>query len=353
MKSIILLFIMLLSITSFAQQATIDGTVCTNSTNCPKYICENSTINMTAGVTSGSIDSLIWKERIWNGTSWGTWVPIGTTGIQNIPVYEVANSSHMYRYWLIVYQNNQQYWAFTDVYVNSEPTAILLSNYSTICVGNEVTFTASNGGTNYQFKINGAIMQNGASSSFTTSSLANADTVTVTITANGCTKTSNPIIMTVNPGVIPTVTAMGPTTVCDGDSVLLLSSLANSYVWYKNGSILNTTTQSYVARSSGDYQVYVAGACSGMSNATTVTKNPLPIAIVTPSGDTEVCFGNNIILTAQSATGLSYQWQHSFNDGLTWENISGAINPQITINYSGTFRIQTIDGTSGCINYSH
>lgn len=208
MKTSILTFVLvLISIMSFSQQATIDGDVCASAPDCPKYVCENSTIDLTAGITSGAVDSVVWRERVWDGSSWSTYQTIGTTVTIGVPVTEPATVGHSYRYQLIVYQGGIMYYALADMYVNSAPSPTLLSDYTTICDGAMVNFTASAGGTNYDFQINGISAQNGASSNFSSSSLADGDQVTVVVTnAGGCFATSNIINITVNP--LPSLTSV-------------------------------------------------------------------------------------------------------------------------------------------------
>jgi len=208
-KKALLMLFMMLSVVGFSQSATIDGSVCASAPDCPKYVCENSTISLLAGITSGSIDSLKWRERISinGGGTWSGWTTIGTNLTRSVPVGEVATIGHIYRYQLIIYQGGIQYFALSDVYVNAAPTATLLCNDTTICAGINVTFSASAGGTSYDFRINGASIQSGASSIFTTSALVNGDNITVTITnGNGCVKTSLPISMVVYP--LPSVTSV-------------------------------------------------------------------------------------------------------------------------------------------------
>jgi len=153
------------------------------------------------------------------GATWSTFTIISTVVTTTVPSSGSALDGRIYQYWLRVYQGGIQYWAFSEMYVNSAPTATLLSNYTTLCAGTTVTFTASAGGTNYNFKINGSSSQSGASSTFVTSALANGDNVTVTITnGSGCSNTSLPIAMTVNPK--PTVTSItgNPTPGCLGQN---------------------------------------------------------------------------------------------------------------------------------------
>ena len=59
-----------------------------------------------------------------------------------------------------------------------------------------MTFTADPGFDNYNFQVNGSTVQNGAGNTFSTTSLANNDVVTVDVTnSNGCVSTFNAITM--------------------------------------------------------------------------------------------------------------------------------------------------------------
>jgi hypothetical protein len=83
------------------------------------------------------------------------------------------------------------------------------SDPSKICDSAPVMFTATPGGTYgtpaYQWQVNGSNVPGETSSTFTTSTLVNADTVTVIMTSNlfACGVVSNPITVTVNPTVTP------------------------------------------------------------------------------------------------------------------------------------------------------
>ena len=90
-----------------------------------------------------------------------------------------------------------------------------MADKNPVCAGDLVTFTAT-GGTNYNFKVNGLSQQSGASATYTTTTLANNDAVTVDATnANGCTATSLAVFMTVNPLPAGTLTASSA-TICAG-----------------------------------------------------------------------------------------------------------------------------------------
>lgn len=246
MKTIIASIVMMLmfSIASFSQNATINGTYCSTAPACPMYVCQNSSTTITAGITSGSIDSLKLRQRYSDdgGITWTptTWAIISTTTVTTVPSGGSAVAGRIYQYWLRVYQGGNQYWAFSEMYVNAAPAATLLSNYTACCAGTTVTFTASAGGTNYAFKVNGATVQNGASSSYATSSLANGDIVTVTITNGSCVATSAPITMTIYPIPSATVVTGNVAAVCVGQNApVTITGLTGTGPWTLE--IWNTT----------------------------------------------------------------------------------------------------------------
>jgi gliding motility-associated-like protein len=79
--------------------------------------------------------------------------------------------------------------------VNITPVPTLTSSDAdnSFCSGTNVTFTAS-GGTNYNFRVAGASVQNGSLTTYTTNSLTNGQVVDVIVSnTNGCTATSTGI----------------------------------------------------------------------------------------------------------------------------------------------------------------
>lgn len=231
---------MMLGVVSWSQNATINGNYCSTAPACPMYVCQGSSTMITAGVTSGSIDSLKLRERYSDngGTSWSTWSLVGTSTITTVPLGGSAVAGRIYQYWLRVYQTGSERWAFSQMYVNAAPIATLLSNYTTICAGTTVTLTASDGGvgSTYNFKINGASAQDSTISNFASSTLANGDTVTVTITnIGGCSSTSNGITMTVhpNPQATTIVSNLSTPGACPGSLVpVTITGLTGTGPWH-------------------------------------------------------------------------------------------------------------------------
>lgn len=212
----------------------------------------------------------------------------------------------------------------TTVYDNPEPT-ITADGPTIFCDGDSVVLTSS-AAELYQWST-GETTQ--SITVFTTGSYS----VTVT-DVNDCVGTSDPIDVTVNNNPTPVITTSGPTEFCDGDSVVLSSSTADSYLWNTGA-----TSQSITVFTSGEFYVTatLGTGCSGTSDTTTVTVNSNPVPTVTPLGPTTFCDGNDVVLLASGA--VSYQWN------------TGATSPAITVSASGQFWVEALDA-NGCSGIS-
>jgi hypothetical protein len=173
-------------------------------------------------------------------------------------------------------------------------------------------------------------------------------TYTVTVTFMGGLTANASQAVTVLPAPTPTITSIPVVpTICAGQTVQLNSSLADSYQWYLNGSIIpGATSQSYTASLAGTYAVYVVvGACSGMSANTVVTVNPLPVANVTPNASQQLCWGTSVTLTADPGVGYTFQWRFSPNGLAPWNDIVGETNQTYNANISGYVGVEvTLNG---------
>ena len=211
------------------------------------------------------------------------------------------------------------------VTVNTAPTTTITpSGPTTFCQGGSVVLTASNG-QSYSWST-GATTQ-----SVNATSTGNYD-VTVTY-ANGCTSSASQSV-TVNPAPVTTINASGPTTFCQGGSVVLTATSGQTYNW-TNGA----TTQSITVNQSGSYGVTVSyvGGCTSSATPVVVTVNPAPATTITASGSITFCQGGSVSLTA--STGISY----------TWSN--GASSQSITVLNSGTYTV-TVVYNGGCSSTS-
>jgi hypothetical protein len=212
--------------------------------------------------------------------------------------------------------------AAKTVTVNPLPAAtITAGGPTTFCTGGSVTLTAS-AGSSY-------LWSNGATTSSIAVNATGNYSVTVT-NANGCSATSSPTSVTVNPLPAATITAGGPATFCAGGSVTLTASAGSSYLW-SNGA----TTSSIAVNATGNYSVTVTNAngCSATSAATAVTVNPLPTATITAGGPTTFCAGGSVTLTASA--GSSYLWSN------------GATTQSIAANTAANYSV-TVTNANGC-----
>lgn len=210
----------------------------------------------------------------------------------------------------------------------SDPTPpttpnITASGSAVFCEGGQVTLTSS--------YTNGNSWSEGSTTESITVNTSGVFTVTYT-DPSGCSATSTPFTVVVNPSPsIPTITASGSTTFCEGETVLLTSSQGMGNEWSDG-----TTGQNNPVTSAGSYTVtYTDGnGCSATSDATVVTVNPLPNVDGGP--DQSICEGTQTTLTGSGA--LSYTWDNGVIDGEAFTPTS-----TVTYNLTGT-------DANGCSN---
>lgn len=194
------------------------------------------------------------------------------------------------------------------VTVNSLPTAnITPSGPTTFCSGGSVILTAT---PNSSY-----LWSTGATTQSITVSNSGSYIVTVT-NANGCSKSSAPVSVTVNSAPTALITAGGPTTFCQGSSVVLTaqSGTGYTYQWRRNGTnITGATAPTYTATLSGNYTVNVtASGCVSTSNTISVTVNQPP-STANAGADQTVCVDSTFMAAAVPAIGTG-----------TWTLISGS-----------------------------
>ena len=185
--------------------------------------------------------------------------------------------------------------AMITVTVNAVPATptISASGSTTFCTGGSVDLTSSS--------TTGNLWSNASTAS--TITVTNSGSFSVTVTdGNSCSATSTSINVNVSNAPIPTITATS-TTACSGDTVILSSSTADSYVW----STGQTTQSIALTASSANITVTTVNvnACNGvgMSQPTSVTFTATPTAAgsFTTSG--------NVATFANTSTGAgSYSW---------------------------------------------
>ncbi|MCB9264323.1 MAG: SBBP repeat-containing protein [Lewinellaceae bacterium] len=281
----------------------------------------------------------------------------------------------------------------TMVAVLSLPTAAITPDGEVeFCQGSSVTLNAD--------PANTYLWSNGETTPSITVSEPGEYVVTVT-SAAGCTAVSEPTTLIGVPAPVTTITPVGDLEFCEGGSVVLQASQADSYLW-------NTeeTSQVIVADAGGDYSVTVTNA-AGCSGDASITVTEWPVATLSlMSTDTDCGKTNGRILTTVSGGSPieSFMWSNgdtmqllfdlpggvysvtatdvngctataeatvvgrvnpivtidtvdlgqqfeltaiATGSGLTYSWSSGGNTPSITVNTSGTYTV-TVTNSQGC-----
>lgn len=164
--------------------------------------------------------------------------------------------------------------------INPSPVATITANGpTTFCSGQNLCTLNANTGTGLTYQwIKGSTNISGATSaSYIPTTSSNFYKVKVT-DANGCTKNSATISIVVNSKPNATITALGSTTFCNGDSVVLQANAGTgfTYQWKKGANnVSGATARNYSAKLAGNYYVTVTNSngCSKQSSGVLVTVN--------------------------------------------------------------------------------
>jgi hypothetical protein len=194
------------------------------------------------------------------------------------------------------------------------------------CQDDSVKLTVTNTtGYSYQWKLNGGAI--GANSNEYVAISAGTYSLTVSNSLGCAANSSNvvPVVVNVKP-TLPTVNISGPTSFCEGDSVILsvTPNSAYTYAWRNEiGLISNAKTSSYTATTSGKYQLNISNTsgCIVTTSAYNVVVNALPTKPVIDHGAyiKGMCLGETPLTLAVSdaGTGYNYQW---YKDKVTLNN---------------------------------
>ncbi|MBL7928154.1 MAG: T9SS type A sorting domain-containing protein [Bacteroidia bacterium] len=144
-----------------------------------------------------------------------------------------------------------------------------------------------------------------------------------------------------NSGGTASITAIGPTTICPGETTTLSANSGTSYLW-SNGA----TTQTILVNTAGTYTVTVSSACG------TATSQPVSVSLTStqpPSTtDDSVCFVGSGILTA-SGTG-DINWYDAQTGGNLVGTGSSFTTPVLTS--STTYYADNTDTFLGPVNFA-
>jgi len=311
-------------------------------------ICSGQNATFTATPTNGgAMPTYQWfvnNNPVGNGPTYST-----TTLPNGAQVYCTMTSSATCASPLTATSN------IITVTVNPILTAsvIIVASSTSICSGQNVTFTASptNGGAtpSYQWFVNNNVVGNG--STYSTTTLPNGAQVYCAMTSNATcasplTATSNIITVTVNPLLTPSLSITGPAVICSGQNVTITPTTTNggtmpTYQWFVNNVLVGTGSTYSTTTLTNGAQVY----CTMMSNALcaspimatsptkTITVLALPNVQITANHSTTFCQGNSVVLTADPSG--SYSWS------------TGATTKNITVTTAGNYTV-IVTAANGC-----
>jgi hypothetical protein len=272
----------------------------------PTTFCAGNSVTITAPLA----DTYLWSN---NATTQS--ITVSTSGSYDVLVATAGCSATS---------------APVSVTVNALPTPIVTTNNVAICQGTAATLTSSPAA-NYAWS-------NGSTAA--SISVTSAGNYSVTVTdANGCTATSTPLAIAVSANPSVSIAAAGPTTFCQGQSVVLNTNTnGSSFVW-SNGA----QTPSITANTSGLYFVTVTNAagCTAVSNEITVNAQATFTPTITAVSPTTVCAGAFATLVA--SPGATYQWSNNANT----QGVNIGTNGPVSVTVTNS---QGCTGTSAPIN---
>lgn len=214
-----------------------------------------------------------------------------------------------------------------NVTVHPLPTVSIISTGDlNFCQGESETLTSSTAGNLYKWS-------NGQTTPGITVTENGVFQLTIT-DANGCQGIASPVTISVFPLPTVSVNSSGPTTFCEGNNIILTASSASSYLW-SNG----TTTQTATINTTGSYSVTVTdeNGCKNSSIPITINVNPLPMALISPSGNLHICAGDSVKLVATG--GNQYLWSNT------------QTSKDIVVKESGNYQV-TVTDNNGCFSMS-
>ncbi|MFT3908372.1 MAG: T9SS type A sorting domain-containing protein [Ferruginibacter sp.] len=207
---------------------------------------------------------------------------------------------------------------------------------TTFCSGGSIVLTSSSASGN-QWNLNGAAI--GGETNQTLTVNASGD-YSVTVGNGNCSATSAITTVTVNPApATPTISANGPTTFCNGGSVVLTSSVATGNQWNLEGSpIGGETNQNLTVTAGGNYSVTVSnGTCSATSLVTVVAvNNSLTTPAVSIVQPTCAVATATVTVTTPTGTGISYSLDSGTpQSAVTFNGVASGSHTLLAQNTSG------------------
>ena len=346
----------------------------------------------TAGVASGTV-SYQWQSR---DQTTSVYSDIFGATSQNYTPTTLLTTDTFYRRLTVSNTGTTTCDAFgniIEIRVDAAPAANITANISgvvvtggssaTICAGEEVSFIATAvAGASYEFTIDGAVVRARADSNvYTTTALIAGQQVGVRVfdqltaaAPAGCSADSASITIAVTP--VPTLTVTSTAfgnEICAGDAITFYAnaSIAGAnYEFSIDGvSFQNSTVQSFDPAvygqtiSNGNIIEVIAStgvaSCSSAVVSITIFENVISSAGTITTSTPTICIGTAAPpIIGSDQTGmvsgtLSYQWEVSVDNNVTYTDITGAISqnytPTTLLSTDTFFRRRTVSTTGNSV----
>ncbi len=241
--------------------------------------------------------------------------------------------------------------------VNQLPISTINADRIAACMGDLITFTAGPaGGLNYEFFVNGASVQTGASDIFATTGIVNGDQVTVNVTsADGCEQLSMPLTISIyDPPVVTLTSSDLDNIICSGENVTFTgtSPTAVNYNFFLNGVSQQSGPLNFwssIGLADGD-QVHVevlsGFGCWGGSDTITTLVNALPVAEL--GVDKDICPGDIIDLSVNMTVGVGPYDVTIDNGVLPISGYNSGDPIPVSPAFTTTYNLVSVTDANGC-----
>lgn len=283
----------------------------------------------------------------WGQTRWAMWYKNGVAlGVNSYVLQGPLTDSAWYEFKTVLTCGDTMTTGPFYFWRPSLPT-VSSSSPTTICQGDTVILNASQSLTITGWSLNGVTIPNSnAKSSIQATQNGNYKVHVRYSSGNGgyCYLESAPFPVIVQPGAFITSPV---NQACNGDSILLTCTAANSYVWKRNGSVIaGANAQTLWVKSSGQYEVATTGLTCNTSFIKTITFYANASVAVSPSTAQDLCSGSAEILTASGNNITSYSW---LKNGVA---LVGANASKLALTKIGTYKC-VVSNVVGCTKTSN
>lgn len=287
--------------------------------------------------------------------TWGAVVPTPLNNLSQSGSFAYIIGSGQY-YVIATNPEGCQDTAFSEVYNFNNPPAVSIQltagEDNSICQNQFLTLYAMPSDTNYSYvwSLDGIVL-GGMTADSLVVNMEGTYMVSVLDLGTQCPgmATQNVIVNdTLETHIVASNTNL---SFCEDQSITLTApqnSTVSSYQWYMNGVPVYTgnpfviTSTNYVAPGLVSLQLASTGGCTS-SDAINITLNPLPVAVISPSGSIGLCEGETV--TLQGSGGNGYAWTH--NGAPYSQTQSITITASSSSNWAGIYGLNAISA-AGC-----